>query len=159
MITLCKTCGTSYDATPARCPVCEDERQYVPASGQAWSDFATVTATHSNKWQQLEPQLLSIKTVPAFAINQRALLLRTPTAISFGIALRISTRQPEPSSRRSAASARSRFHILTTTPRCRSGPGLSMRRFTCTRTIASGLCATARCSTSGRAIRWTFSPR
>ncbi|HHA2336766.1 MBL fold metallo-hydrolase [Enterobacter ludwigii] len=78
MITLCKTCGTSYDATPVRCPVCEDERQYVPASGQAWSDFATVTATHSNKWQQLEPRLLSIKTVPAFAINQRALLLRTP---------------------------------------------------------------------------------
>ena len=78
MITLCKTCGTSYDATPARCPVCEDERQYVPASGQAWSDFATVMATHSNKWQQLEPRLLSIKTVPAFAINQRALLLRTP---------------------------------------------------------------------------------
>ena len=35
MITLCKTCGTSYDAQPERCPICEDERQYVPASGQA----------------------------------------------------------------------------------------------------------------------------
>ena len=44
----------------------------------AWIDFATVTSTHSNKWQQLAPQLFSIKTVPAFAINQRALLLRTP---------------------------------------------------------------------------------
>lgn len=78
MMTLCKTCGTAYDTTPETCPICEDERQYVPHSGQAWIDFATVTSTHSNKWQQLEPQLLSIKTVPAFAINQRALLLRTP---------------------------------------------------------------------------------
>lgn len=78
MITLCKTCGTSYDAQPERCPICEDERQYVPASGQAWIEHETVTATHANKWQQLEPQLYSIKTVPSFAINQRALLLRTP---------------------------------------------------------------------------------
>ena len=78
MITLCRTCGTSYEGTPERCAICEDERQYVPASGQAWIDYATVTATHANKCQQLEPQLFSIKTVPAFAINQRALLLRTP---------------------------------------------------------------------------------
>jgi hypothetical protein len=53
MITLCKTCGTAYDARPDRCPICEDERQYVPATGQAWTDLDTVTATHSNKWQQL----------------------------------------------------------------------------------------------------------
>ncbi|MEH0885517.1 MBL fold metallo-hydrolase [Enterobacter sp. UNJFSC 003] len=78
MITLCKTCGTSYDPRPERCPICEDERQYVPVTGQAWVDFESVTATHTNTWQQLEPHLLSIKTVPAFAINQRALLLRTP---------------------------------------------------------------------------------
>lgn len=78
MIILCKACGTSYDHQPDRCPICEDERQYVPASGQAWVDFDAVTATHVNKWQQLEPDLLSLKTVPAFAINQRALLLRTP---------------------------------------------------------------------------------
>ncbi len=77
MIILCKTCGTAYDARPDRCPICEDERQYVPATGQAWTDFDTVTATHTNKWQQLEPRLFGIKTVPAFAINQRALLLQT----------------------------------------------------------------------------------
>ena len=78
MITLCKTCGTSYEKQPDRCPICEDERQYVPPSGQAWTDFETLTNTHTNKWQQLEPQLLGIKTVPEFAIDQRALLLRTP---------------------------------------------------------------------------------
>ena len=81
MIILCKTCGTSYDASRAtveQCKICEDERQYVPVSGQAWVDFNTVATTHSNKWQQLEPYLLSLKTVPKFAINQRAFLLRTP---------------------------------------------------------------------------------
>ncbi|MGI6901392.1 MULTISPECIES: MBL fold metallo-hydrolase [Leclercia] len=79
MIVLCKTCGTSYDADhePQHCAICEDERQYVPATGQEWLDFSALTNTHTNKWQQLEPDLLSIKTVPAFAINQRAILLRT----------------------------------------------------------------------------------
>ncbi|MGL4429521.1 MAG: MBL fold metallo-hydrolase [Silvania sp.] len=80
MITLCQTCGTSYDGPtePKRCPICEDERQYVPSTGQAWVAFDTLTATHTNKWQQLEPDLFGIKTVPGFAINQRAILLRTP---------------------------------------------------------------------------------
>lgn len=78
MITLCKTCGTAYDEHPKRCPICDDERQYVPVTGQAWTDFDSLTATHTNKWQQLEPHLFSIKTVPSFAINQRAILLRTP---------------------------------------------------------------------------------
>lgn len=80
MITLCHACGTSYDGAgePAHCKICADERQYIPATGQKWVGFDTVKATHTNKWQQLEPELLSIKTVPAFAINQRALLLRTP---------------------------------------------------------------------------------
>ena len=47
MITLCKTCGTAYYARPDRCPICGDERQYVPATGQAWTDLDTVTATQS----------------------------------------------------------------------------------------------------------------
>jgi len=78
MITLCKACGTSYGTTPDRCPICEDERQYVPVTGQEWIDVAALTATHTNTWQQLEPRLFSIRTVPSFAINQRAILLLTP---------------------------------------------------------------------------------
>jgi hypothetical protein len=81
MIWLCTACGTSYAAVgapPARCPVCEDERQYVPAAGQDWTTPAKLAAGHRNAWQQLEDGLLSIQTVPAFGINQRALLLRTP---------------------------------------------------------------------------------
>ncbi|MRS88661.1 MBL fold metallo-hydrolase [Enterobacteriaceae bacterium RIT714] len=81
MITLCKTCGTSYDTASAaveRCAICEDERQYVPVEGQQWVALTSVVNHHSNKWQQHEPGLFSIKTVPKFAINQRAFLLTTP---------------------------------------------------------------------------------
>ena len=81
MITLCKACGTSYDDCQSpveNCKICEDERQYVPVSGQAWIGFDELTRSHTNKWQQHTPQLFSLKTVPSFAINQRAFLLRTP---------------------------------------------------------------------------------
>ena len=81
MITLCKACGTSYDDSQRpveRCKICEDERQFVPVSGQEWIGFDELTRRHTNKWQQHTPQLFSLKTVPSFAINQRAFLIRTP---------------------------------------------------------------------------------
>lgn len=81
MITLCKTCGTSYEVTgahPEHCDICLDERQYVPTSGQKWIDFDTLCASHTNKWKQHDSTLLSIRTVPDFAIDQRAFLVRTP---------------------------------------------------------------------------------
>lgn len=54
MITLCKTCGTSYAVTgppPEQCDICEDERQYVPALGNNGSilmPFALRTAISGN---------------------------------------------------------------------------------------------------------------
>ena len=80
MIHICRTCGTSFPdsaAPPQRCPICEDERQYVPASGQAWTTRKALAAGHTNTWRQLAPQLFSVHTVPQFAIGQRTLLLRT----------------------------------------------------------------------------------
>jgi hypothetical protein len=80
-IFLCNACGTSYpDAPqpPAHCPICEDERQYIPAGGQAWISREALAEGHVNAWRQHEPGLLSLQTMPAFAINQRAFLLRTP---------------------------------------------------------------------------------
>ncbi|EIX1501692.1 MBL fold metallo-hydrolase, partial [Cronobacter sakazakii] len=81
MITLCNACGTSYqvdNARPQRCKICDDERQFVPVTGQQWVDHDALLATHSNKWKQHTPDLFSIRTVPDFAIGQRAFLLRTP---------------------------------------------------------------------------------
>lgn len=77
----CRACGTSFpaaDAAPLSCGICEDERQYVPAIGQAWISTAELARSHRNAWQRHEKGLLSLQTVPAFAINQRALLLQTP---------------------------------------------------------------------------------
>ena len=78
---ICNACGTSYPDTlqpPERCPICEDERQFVPRTGQAWITREKLSATHANAWRCLEADLLEIHTQPVFAIGQRALLLRTP---------------------------------------------------------------------------------
>ncbi len=77
---ICKECGTSYadaPSPPARCPICEDERQYVPCTGQAWTTPDELSASHVNTWRLLEPNLFEIHTQPDFAIGQRALLVRT----------------------------------------------------------------------------------
>ena len=77
MMTFCKTCSTAYEDAPQICPIAGmSASMFRPAARR--DRLCYRTSTHSNKWQQLEPQLFSIKTVPAFAINQRALLLRTP---------------------------------------------------------------------------------
>src|SRR6185312_14178082 len=80
-IHLCATCGTSFPDAPApppACPVCEDERQYVPRGGQVWTTRAAVAAAHRNAWRMHEPGLLSLQQVPALAIDQRAFLVATP---------------------------------------------------------------------------------
>ena len=45
VIELCATCGveTAPDH-PEACPICADERQYVPASGQRWTNLAALRA-------------------------------------------------------------------------------------------------------------------
>jgi hypothetical protein len=79
-IFLCATCGTSYppsDAPPDNCPICDDERQWVPTSGQAWTTTDRLGAGHANAWRLHEKGLFSLHTQPAFAIGQRAFLLQT----------------------------------------------------------------------------------
>jgi len=78
---ICKECGTSFPdspSPPACCPICEDDRQYVPRTGQAWTTPNALSAEHVNAWRQLEPNLFEIHTQPDFAIGQRALLIQTP---------------------------------------------------------------------------------
>jgi hypothetical protein len=78
---LCRTCGVQYapsEAPPPRCPICEDERQYVGWGGQQWAtmdDF--VREGRSNTLTELEPGLLQLATSSSIAIGQRALIART----------------------------------------------------------------------------------
>ena len=78
---ICVTCGTQYppaDAPPPSCPICLDERQFVPPGGQEWTTLERMRGPYFNAWRRHEPDLYGIGTFPAFAIGQRALLLRTP---------------------------------------------------------------------------------
>ena len=58
-------------------PVCEDERQYVGWSGQRWTTLDQLREKHHNEVRD-DLGLVGIGTEPAFAIGQRALLLRSP---------------------------------------------------------------------------------
>ncbi|MDQ0191446.1 MBL fold metallo-hydrolase [Alicyclobacillus cycloheptanicus] len=79
---ICTTCGTQYpesETSPAYCPICEDERQYIGPGGQRWTTLEEMKASgYRNAYYEHEPNLLGIETVPEFAIGQHAKLIRTP---------------------------------------------------------------------------------
>ena len=78
---ICVQCGIQFaeSAQPlSRCPICEDERQFVRHTGQEWTTLERLRADHHNRLQDEAPRLLGIGTEPEFAIGQRALLLQSP---------------------------------------------------------------------------------
>ena len=77
---ICVQCGTQFGRTaepPARCVICEDERQFVHYGGQQWTTQERLAADHHNRLEDEAPRLLGIGTEPEFAIGQRALLLQS----------------------------------------------------------------------------------
>ncbi|KAL2835214.1 beta-lactamase-like protein [Aspergillus cavernicola] len=87
---ICSTCGTQF-STPSSsslpaCKICDDPRQYVPPTGQAWTTLRALQ-TSSNPEPQYKniftpdpihtDALISIHTEPKQAIGQRAYLCRT----------------------------------------------------------------------------------
>lgn len=79
---ICRTCGCQYADTQVpdeHCFICEDDRQYVGYQGQQWLTMNDLIAGGStNDIRAVEPGVTSIKTVPNFAISQRAFLIQTP---------------------------------------------------------------------------------
>jgi glyoxylase-like metal-dependent hydrolase (beta-lactamase superfamily II) len=70
------------DAPPPRCPICEDERQYVGWNGQQWTTLDELLAEgRRNVVEEVEPGLLQLATRPPVAIGQRALLCQTPQGL------------------------------------------------------------------------------
>lgn len=78
VLPLCVTCGTQYGSARSDCPICEDERQYVPLTGQAWTTLARLRGpSHRGSIHAQGPGVLGIGCEPAFAIGQRALLVKS----------------------------------------------------------------------------------
>lgn len=78
---ICTACGTQYLLTSelkAECPVCNDERQYVPETGQSWTSLDELQNNFSVITKKISDRLYEIKMTPAFAIGQRALLVMAP---------------------------------------------------------------------------------
>lgn len=78
---ICVTCGTQYPASenpPERCPICNDERQYIGHNGQQWTTLETLQAKHKNVFREEETGLTGIASEPRFAIGQRAMLVQSP---------------------------------------------------------------------------------
>jgi len=78
---ICITCGTQFAASaesPAHCPICEDERQYIGWNGQQWTTLEALQHDHRNVVEALEPGLTAIFSEPSFAIGQRGLLVQSP---------------------------------------------------------------------------------
>lgn len=75
---ICTACGTEFPpslAPPVACPICAEERQFVPLAGQGWTSLEDLARGHSNTFRRHERNVLAIGTAPSFAIGQRAFLI------------------------------------------------------------------------------------
>ncbi len=78
MHAICATCGTQFaesEEPPQRCPICDDERQYVGWAGQEWTTLEELGARHRLALKDEGDGLLGLGAEPKFAIGQRALLV------------------------------------------------------------------------------------
>lgn len=79
---LCVACGTQFGDRkdpPAACPICSDDRQFVPKAGQIWVDYDDFKSGHSIVWSEEAPGIQALTLAPDFGIAQRALLVSTGT--------------------------------------------------------------------------------
>ncbi|MGH9949519.1 MAG: MBL fold metallo-hydrolase [Pyrinomonadaceae bacterium] len=77
---ICTACGTQFPLAkmPQVCPICEDDRQYVPETGQTWTTHSGLAADYTVRTRQINENLFELLMTPTFAIGQRALLVQAP---------------------------------------------------------------------------------
>jgi hypothetical protein len=74
---MCVACAMQYAEPRPDCPVCVDERQYVPAAGQQWTDLDTLRAgAYTGKIAEEGEGVIGVGSEPGVAIGQRALLVK-----------------------------------------------------------------------------------
>jgi len=79
---ICATCGAQYflsNGYPENCKICDDQRQYVPASGQKWTTLEEMQQCQkfTNEIEYKEEGVYGITTKPKFAIGQTAYLIQS----------------------------------------------------------------------------------
>jgi hypothetical protein len=71
---ICATCGAQYSSTspPADCKICRDPRQFVPASGQAWTSIRALSdqGTQTELLETHDPRIWRISNDPSVGIGQ-----------------------------------------------------------------------------------------
>lgn len=76
---LCATCAVETDGprTPEQvCPICADERQYLPKGGQRWTTVdELVRDGHVLEWFEVEPGLTGLVSKPAVGIGQQTMII------------------------------------------------------------------------------------
>lgn len=74
---ICATCGTKYpnDYQDDKCPICEDDRQYVPLDGQKWTNTNLLLKEHHVEIRKVRHNLYEFVIKPSFGIGQRALFV------------------------------------------------------------------------------------
>jgi hypothetical protein len=81
-IWICAACGVERPESvepPRNCPICLDERQYVPREGQAWTSLQALRAAGAAVTiAEVEPDLFGIRSEPPVGIGQQSLLVSTP---------------------------------------------------------------------------------
>lgn len=77
---ICATCAVERDEPmPDLCPICADERQYVPDDGQRWLTLDELrSAGQQTVLEQNEPGLMALSTDPKVGIGQTSQLVVTP---------------------------------------------------------------------------------
>ena len=76
---ICVACGVQFANSPAppdACPICQDEREYIPARPQQWTTLTDLRREHRNVIQPLARGLMSITSEPPFAIAQQTILVQ-----------------------------------------------------------------------------------
>jgi hypothetical protein len=81
MIWICATCGVETAESPTApeiCEICSDERQWVPAAGQAWTTLEELEASGTTtSWVEVEPGLYGLTADPKVGIGQQTMVVDT----------------------------------------------------------------------------------